>query len=567
MWGGTVVEAAYPTSFGSAFGRAVVIDHDKLPDGSPGYWGLYAHLSAETVSVGQRVGPGQKIGAVGTTGNSSGNHLHTGIYKQPSWRSCGGINPQPWLDATAADGPYVTADVYRSKCGFGEPTNGDASSDTVKELQERLNRVSLKGGQNLPVTGRYDVETDEEVRLWQDQVCGDPPDPPMASYLGPNQFARMFPDSVYALHDDGNPAIASGITPPPPDPGDGEDTTLGQWLRARGWVVHDDGVPLGRESAWRGVEYLMVHHTGSPGNDTSDPAEMAEYIRHAEADKHPPLAQLLLDQGGEVWVCCREREGQAVPGRASHAGSGGGYGIPDDSMNERCLGVEHMADGTKPLRSYPILYDASTRLFADLRSYFGLGADRVIGHKEWSDTGKVDPLDDMDVVRADVEAVVNPPVPPDIPDEETTINALGLYKWYSGKDTAAVKIYPDNEWHPICKRMKPSGIKEESSETHFLYLRIELPAGRTASRNIETRWVRSDGDATAYKGPEFTPGSKDSIPYENCHIEEGSGLGGQWQIQVHGGKDPIVVTTRYAKTHIVYVDPVVVAVAASMDAL
>jgi len=98
-WGGTVVEAAYPTSFGAAFGRAVVIDHDKLPDGSPGLWGLYAHLSAENVSVGQRVEAGQKIGDVGTTGNSSGNHLHFGIYAQPSWCSGCGKNPQPWIEA------------------------------------------------------------------------------------------------------------------------------------------------------------------------------------------------------------------------------------------------------------------------------------------------------------------------------------------------------------------------------------------------------------------------------------------------------------------------------------
>lgn len=98
-WGGTVVEAAYPTSFGSAFGRAVVIDHDKLPDGSPGLWGLFAHLSAEYVSVGQRVEAGQKIGDVGTTGNSTGNHLHFGVYAQPSWCSGCGKDPQPWIEA------------------------------------------------------------------------------------------------------------------------------------------------------------------------------------------------------------------------------------------------------------------------------------------------------------------------------------------------------------------------------------------------------------------------------------------------------------------------------------
>ena len=106
-WSGTVAEAAYPTSFGSAFGRAVVIDHDKLPDGSPGLWGLYAHLSAESVSVGQRVEAGDKVGDVGTTGNSSGNHLHFGIYPAPHWSSCGGLNPQPWIEAGGDDMSYT----------------------------------------------------------------------------------------------------------------------------------------------------------------------------------------------------------------------------------------------------------------------------------------------------------------------------------------------------------------------------------------------------------------------------------------------------------------------------
>lgn len=151
-----------------------------------------------------------------------------------------------------------------------------------------------------------------------------------------------------------------------------------------------------------------------------------------------------------------------------------------------------------------------------------------------------------------------PPEPEEPDDEETTISTFGLYKWYSGKESSEVRVHPDGDWHDICKEMAPSNITEESSEIHFLYLRIALPAGRTASRNIETRWVRSNGDETAYKGPEFTADSKDSIPYENMHIEDGSGLGGQWQIRVYGGTDPIVVTTRYAKTHIFYQDQVVV---------
>ena len=102
-WSGIVVEAAYPTSFGSSFGLAVVIDHDHVPDGRAGGWGIYCHLSAESVVVGQRVKAGQRIGDVGTTGNSTGLHLHFGVYETPYWVSCGGIDPQPWIDAGAGE--------------------------------------------------------------------------------------------------------------------------------------------------------------------------------------------------------------------------------------------------------------------------------------------------------------------------------------------------------------------------------------------------------------------------------------------------------------------------------
>ena len=54
----------------SGYGRWVTIDHGNNERT------LYAHLASVTVSVGQRVDQGQQVGTLGTTGNSSGPHLH-----------------------------------------------------------------------------------------------------------------------------------------------------------------------------------------------------------------------------------------------------------------------------------------------------------------------------------------------------------------------------------------------------------------------------------------------------------------------------------------------------------
>lgn len=65
--GGTVVFAGWSSK---GYGYMVMIDHGN------GYHTLYAHLSAFTVACGNIVGQGRYIGAVGSTGNSTGPHLH-----------------------------------------------------------------------------------------------------------------------------------------------------------------------------------------------------------------------------------------------------------------------------------------------------------------------------------------------------------------------------------------------------------------------------------------------------------------------------------------------------------
>lgn len=73
---GRIIVAGWPDN--SGYGNRVVIDHGN------GYQSLYAHLSRVDVVVGQTVARGAQIGLEGSTGRSTGPHLHFEIRKSGS---------------------------------------------------------------------------------------------------------------------------------------------------------------------------------------------------------------------------------------------------------------------------------------------------------------------------------------------------------------------------------------------------------------------------------------------------------------------------------------------------
>ncbi len=70
------------SGWGSAAGNYVTIDHQD------GFRSTYMHLSSRSVSTGQIVSAGQMIGTTGSTGVSTGDHLHFGIALNGVW-----VNP------------------------------------------------------------------------------------------------------------------------------------------------------------------------------------------------------------------------------------------------------------------------------------------------------------------------------------------------------------------------------------------------------------------------------------------------------------------------------------------
>ncbi|MGW3632734.1 M23 family metallopeptidase, partial [Streptomyces sp. NPDC005122] len=84
---GTVVSAGW----GGAYGNQVVVQH------ADGRYSQYAHLSALSVSAGQTVTAGQRLGLSGATGNVTGPHLHFEIRTTPVYGS--DVDPVAYLRA------------------------------------------------------------------------------------------------------------------------------------------------------------------------------------------------------------------------------------------------------------------------------------------------------------------------------------------------------------------------------------------------------------------------------------------------------------------------------------
>jgi uncharacterized protein YraI len=152
----------------TSYGRWIEIDHGG------GYRTRYAHLSVQSVSVGQSVSQGQKIGAVGSTGGSSGPHLH---YEQRN----DGVAVKPVFNGATAF--FFGTKSYTSKngCSGGGgsgsgsggfsatvntagpdltvrsgPSTGSAAVGSVKDGQKITITCQVQGNK---VTGTYGTTT------------------------------------------------------------------------------------------------------------------------------------------------------------------------------------------------------------------------------------------------------------------------------------------------------------------------------------------------------------------------------------------------------------------------
>lgn len=110
---GANIYAAYPgtcvyADWMDAYGNMIIILHEDL-----GVYTYYAHCSSVAVTSGKAVSGGDVIGHVGSTGDSSGNHLHFGICDKllSGWPSRTYYDPLTYFkyDGTAIANPNAAA--------------------------------------------------------------------------------------------------------------------------------------------------------------------------------------------------------------------------------------------------------------------------------------------------------------------------------------------------------------------------------------------------------------------------------------------------------------------------
>lgn len=85
---GTVTFAGWKSNGG---GYQVWVAHGS------GLYSTYNHMSSVSVGRGQHVSRGQSLGRMGSTGNSSGSHLHFEVWRGPIWNGGQRVNPLGYL--------------------------------------------------------------------------------------------------------------------------------------------------------------------------------------------------------------------------------------------------------------------------------------------------------------------------------------------------------------------------------------------------------------------------------------------------------------------------------------
>lgn len=133
-----------------SYGRWIEIDHGG------GYRTRYAHLSSQAVRVGQRVAQGQRIGAVGDTGGSSGPHLHYEVRRS-------GVAIRPRFHGAAS--LFFGTRNYTSQNACGGGGGGGTTTSAVGRVNTAGAPLTVRAGASSSTRAVGSVADGSTVRI------------------------------------------------------------------------------------------------------------------------------------------------------------------------------------------------------------------------------------------------------------------------------------------------------------------------------------------------------------------------------------------------------------------
>ena len=130
-----VINNAYGNS---AYGNCILIDHKN------GLYTFYAHLNTINVKVGMSVIQGVIIGTVGSTGNSTGPHLHFEVRTKPNWNRANFVDPLLYLPSQEQQIPTIEID---NSLNLFEPKDIAFVSNSILNLRDKPGYDGVRLGQ------------------------------------------------------------------------------------------------------------------------------------------------------------------------------------------------------------------------------------------------------------------------------------------------------------------------------------------------------------------------------------------------------------------------------------
>lgn len=184
----------YSVGYGASSGYYVKIKHDN------GYLSLYYHLKkgSTVVKKGAKVVKGQILGYMGTTGNSTGVHLHFGIYTGEEY-----LDPKPYLqgktgfqrdDLIEEDGVWGKDTTRRAQEVFKTTVDGVVSNQKSKYEEENpgLSPSTFEWESNPGKSGSSLIKAiQKKVGVKQDGFIGPDTIKAMQKWLGTTQDGKV----------------------------------------------------------------------------------------------------------------------------------------------------------------------------------------------------------------------------------------------------------------------------------------------------------------------------------------------------------------------------------------